>query len=352
MALNMMFGTYDGTERRNGLRARISGSADAPALRDLLVLAHEGIGRAHLPEAREVALLLHTLTTQLGAAGARPAPPLSAELAQRFGTLAEAWAAATDTPARIHAILDHYPVCRLSHEQFPKGQPGYLEGEPELTIRNLFTLAVKVGTDALKSDTGTDLFSTLIEQCAIIERTYHDRVRHVPHTKQTARAFRDGRFDPKRAAAALERIPTLAAGVMEDAVGALQQAGLLASPLAPAERARAASPTAIKRAAAALNEQAHAASARITSLLQANLRTGRLRGRHACVLPGSSKPSNRRAHCGRSWAMRSPQATAGSAGSRLAGQRCPALQHRAVAARVRAGEPPDPRGPRTTRACQ
>ncbi|MHC6083021.1 XopAD/skwp family type III secretion system effector [Ralstonia solanacearum] len=274
MARDMMFGTYDGVDRRlrNGLRARISGSADAPALRDLLVLAHEGIARAHLPLAREVALLLHTLTTQLGAAGARPAPPVSAELAQRFGALAEAWAAATDTPARIHAILDHYPVCRLSHEQFPKGQPGYLEGEPELTIRNLFTLAVKVGTDALKSDTGTDLFSALIEQCGLVERRYPDRVRHVPHTKQTAREFRDGRFDPKRAVAALERIPTLAAGVMEDAVGALQQAGLLASPLAPAERARAASPGDIKRTAAALNEQAHAASARITSLLQANLR--------------------------------------------------------------------------------
>ncbi len=274
MARDMMFGTYDGVDRRlrNGLRARISGSADAPALRDLLVLAHEGIGRAHLPLAREVALLLHTLTTQLGAAGARPAPPVSAELAQRFGALAEAWAAATDTSARIHAILDHYPVCRLSHEQFPKGQPGYLEGEPELTIRNLFTLAVKVGTDALKSDTGTDLFSALIEQCGLVERRYPDRVRHVPHTKQTAREFRDGRFDPKRAVAALERIPTLAAGVMEDAVGALQQAGLLASPLAPAERARAASPGDIKRTAAALNEQAHAASARITSLLQANLR--------------------------------------------------------------------------------
>ncbi len=275
MARDMMFGTYDGVDRRlrNGLRARISGSADAPALRDLLVLAHEGIGRAHLPLAREVALLLHTLTTQLGAAGARPAPPVSAELAQRFGALAEAWAAATDTPARIHAILDHYPVCRLSHEQFPKGQPGYLEGEPELTIRNLFTLAVKVGTDALKSDTGTDLFSALIEQCGLVERRYPDRVRHVPHTKQTAREFRDGRFDPKRAVAALERIPTLAAGVMEDAVGALQQAGLLASPLAPAERVRAASLGDIKRTAAALNEQAHAASARITSLLQANLRT-------------------------------------------------------------------------------
>ncbi|MHA6879889.1 XopAD/skwp family type III secretion system effector [Ralstonia pseudosolanacearum] len=274
MARDMMFGTYDGVDRRlrNGLRARICGSADAPALGELLALAHQGIGHAHMPLAREVALLLHTLTTQLGAAGARPAPPISAELTQRFGALAEALTAATDTHARIHAILDHYPACRLSHEQFPKGQPGYLEGEPELTIRNLFTLAVKVGTDALKSDTGTDLFSTLVEQCGVTERMYHDRVRQVPHTKQTAREFRDGRFDPARAAAALERIPTLAAGVMQDAVGALQQAGLLASPLAPAERVRTVSPGDIKRTAATLNERAHAASTRITPLLQANLR--------------------------------------------------------------------------------
>ncbi len=290
MAEGMMFGTYDGVDRRlrNGLRALITGRADAPALQELQAQAHEAIGRAHLPLAREVAVLLHTLTTQLGTAGARPVPPVSAELAQHFSALAEAWKAATDTPARIHAILDHYPVCRLSHEQFPKGQPGYVEGEPELTIRNLFTLAVKVGTDALKSDTGTDLFSALIEQCGVVERTHPDRVRYVPHTKQTAHEFRDGRFDPARAVAVLERIPTLAAGVMEDAVGSLQQAGLLAAPPTPAERVRPVSIGDLKRAAATLNERAHAASERITPLLQANLRAwaGREHGADAVYLAG------------------------------------------------------------------
>ncbi|WP_055327024.1 XopAD/skwp family type III secretion system effector [Ralstonia solanacearum] len=273
MALNMMFGTYDGTERhlRNGLRALLEGREHAPALQDLQALAYRSISRAHLPEAREVAVLLHALTTQLGAAETRPMPPLSAELARRFGPLAEAWSEAKDTPARIHAILDHYPVCRLSPEQFPKGQPGYVEGEPELTMRNLFTLAVKVGTDALKSDTGTELFASLIERCEIVERSFPDRVRHVPHTKQTARAFRDDRFDPERAMAALEQIPTLAAGVMEDAVGSLQQAGLLVARPAPAERLRTVSPMALDRAATLLNERAHTAAEQITPLLQTNL---------------------------------------------------------------------------------
>ncbi|MCP1131294.1 XopAD/skwp family type III secretion system effector [Robbsia andropogonis] len=277
MARDMMFGTYDGVDRqlRNGLRARLRGDADAPAQQDLQRQAHKAIGRAHMPLAREVAVLLHTLTTQLGTAVARamqPAPSVSADLAQRFSALADAWAAATDTPSRIHAILDHYPVCRLSHEQFPNGQPGYVDDEPELTIRNLFTLAVKVGTDALKSDTGTDLFSTLMEQCGVIERTYPDRVRQVPHTKRTAHEFRDSRFDPQRAVVALKRIPTLAAGVMEDAVGTLQQAGLLASPPTPAERVQAALPGQIDRVAATFHDRARAAHARVTPLLQANLR--------------------------------------------------------------------------------
>ncbi|BCN11817.1 XopAD/skwp family type III secretion system effector [Ralstonia pseudosolanacearum] len=274
MATSMMFGTYDGIERRlrNGLRALLEGREPAPALQELQALAHQAIARAHLPEAHAVAVLLHTLTTQLGAAEAQPVPQLAADVAQRFSPLAEAWSAAADTPARIHAILDHYPVCRLSHEQFPKGQPGYVKGQPELTMRNLFTLAVKVGTDALKSDTGTELFTTLIQKCEAVERSFPGRVRYVPHTKQTAREFRNERFDPERAVATLERIPTLAAGVMQDAVSSLQQAGLLVARPAPAERLRTVSPEAMDRAAIVLNERAHTASAQITPLLQTNLR--------------------------------------------------------------------------------
>ncbi|WP_275761144.1 XopAD/skwp family type III secretion system effector [Ralstonia pseudosolanacearum] len=274
MATSMMFGTYDGIERRlrNGLRALLEGREPAPALEELQALAHQAIARAHLPEAHEVAVLLHTLTTQLGAAEAQPVPRLAANVAQRFGPLAEAWAAAADTPARIHAILDHYPACRLSHEQFPKGQPGYVEGQPELTMRNLFTLAAKVGTDALKADTGTELFTKLTEKCETVERSFPDRVRYVPHSKQTAREFREERFDPERAVATLERIPTLAAGVMQDAVGALQQVGLLVARPAPAERLRTVSPAAMERAATVLSERAHTASAQITPLLRTNLR--------------------------------------------------------------------------------
>ncbi|RML71852.1 hypothetical protein ALQ90_05287, partial [Pseudomonas savastanoi pv. savastanoi] len=83
--------------------------------------------------------------------------------------------------------------CRLSHAQFPAGQPGLIPGEPELSMRNLFTIAIKVGTDALKSDTGTALFAKIVESCERSERGFADRVRSVPYGKVTARAMHDGR---------------------------------------------------------------------------------------------------------------------------------------------------------------
>ncbi|RMT48536.1 hypothetical protein ALP47_04484, partial [Pseudomonas savastanoi] len=89
-------------------------------------------------------------------------PPLPDALGEGFPGLAQAYLAAPDTEARIHAIIDNYPVCRLSHAQFPAGQPGLIPGEPELSMRNLFTIAIKVGTDALKSDTGTALFAKIV----------------------------------------------------------------------------------------------------------------------------------------------------------------------------------------------
>ncbi|MEA5188447.1 hypothetical protein, partial [Xanthomonas fragariae] len=81
-------------------------------------------------------------------------PRLPDALAEAFPTLARAYMAAPDADARLRAILDNYPVCLLSHAQFPEGQPGFIPNEPELSMRNLFTIAIKVGTDALKSDTG------------------------------------------------------------------------------------------------------------------------------------------------------------------------------------------------------
>jgi hypothetical protein len=237
MARDMMFGTYDGVESSlcNGLRELLAKESADPRglLPKLLKQAEDAIGRAHLPEAREAAVLLHEQVSWLQQPVQVRSPSIPAALAKRFPQLAAAYKRATDTAGRIHAILDHYPVCCLSHDQYPQGQPGWIEGEPELTMRNLLTLAIKVGTDALKSDTGTKLFSEIVETCERIERTYRERVRNVPHGKETARAMRDGRFDPEQAKEVLQRMPTMAAGVMQDAVESLQQAGLITPPPPP-----------------------------------------------------------------------------------------------------------------------
>ncbi|WP_175413688.1 XopAD/skwp family type III secretion system effector [Brenneria rubrifaciens] len=270
MARGMMFGVYDGVERslRNGLRRWLADGRDAPALNDLRGQARAAIDRAHLPEAREAAALLHHLTLRLGEGDEERPPAMSDALAQAMPGLAMAYAQATDAPSRIHAVLDNYPVCRLSHEQFPHGQPGLVPGEPELTIRNLFTLAVKVGTDALKSDTGVGLFSKIIDRCEMTERNYAERIRKVPYGKQTAYEVRNGRFNPEQAKTTLASIPTLAAAVMEDAVETLQKAGLLSAPPTAQEQAQTLSPKTLRNTALALNGQARQAQRRITHTLQ------------------------------------------------------------------------------------
>ncbi|PBC04251.1 XopAD/skwp family type III secretion system effector [Mesorhizobium sp. WSM3860] len=242
MARNMMFGTYDGIERdlRTGLREVLEGDArDPQVLAKLRADAGDAIERAHMPEAREAAQLLHAQLFRLDPrVSSADVPQLPDALAEAFPNLAKAYVAAPSAEARIHAILDNYPVCRLSHAQFPAGQPGLIPGEPELTMRNLFTIAIKVGTDALKSDTGTALFAKIVEACERSERGFAERVRVVPYSKATARAMHDGRFDAEQTKGLLQHMPTMAAGVMQDALHALQQAGLIGPPPPPVERLR------------------------------------------------------------------------------------------------------------------
>ncbi|WP_184328264.1 XopAD/skwp family type III secretion system effector [Rhizobium leguminosarum] len=242
MARNMMFGTYDGIERdlRNGLREVLEGDArDPQVLAKLRADAGDAIERAHMPEAREAAQLLHAQLLRLDQqVSSADVPQLPDALAEAFPNLAKVYVAAPSAEARIHAILDNYPVCRLSHAQFPAGQPGLIPDEPELTMRNLFTIAIKVGTDALKSDTGTALFAKIVEACERSERGFAERVRVVPYSKATARAIHDGRFDAEQTKGLLQHMPTMAAGVMQDALHVLQQARLIDPPPPPAERLR------------------------------------------------------------------------------------------------------------------
>ncbi|RLM27456.1 hypothetical protein BIY29_02085 [Brenneria alni] len=270
MAYNMMFGTYDGFDRqlRNGLRALLESRDNAPSLQSLQDIAQQDIECAHLPEARQASGVLSQLIQQLAGQKTQPPPQLPAELAEHFPPLDQAYNQADNTPKRIEAMLNNYPVCRLSHTEFPNGQPGIVKGQPELTMRNLFTIAVKVGTDALKSDTGTKLFTRIMEKCEASIRSVSERIHQVPHTKQTARAIRDGQFDPEQARNILARIPTMAAGVMETAVETLQQAGLLSAPLTPAMQLSALHPQDITQNARNLNSHAAMAEPAITIMLQ------------------------------------------------------------------------------------
>ncbi len=273
MARDMMFGTYDGIERglRNGLRELLEEQVrDSQVLATLRVQAREAIERAHLPEAREAAELLHAQLRALATdpAADSTAPALPEALAEAFPGLAKAYEAASGVDARIHAILDNYPVCRLSHAQFPDGQPGLVPGEPELTMRNLFTIAIKVGTDALKSDTGTALFAKIVEACERSERGFAERVRSLPYSRATARAMQDGRFDPEQTKLLLQRMPSMAAGVMEDALEALQQAGWIDRSPPPAERLRDVQPQDIALKAQTLLGRARQMEPQVTDMLQ------------------------------------------------------------------------------------
>ncbi len=271
MARDMMFGIYDGIERalRNGLLELVEAERPDPqALDTLRETAFDGIANAHLPEAQEAAQLLYDEVSRLESASAPAAVGMPAGLADRFTPLAQAYEQAGDTRARIQAILENYPVCRLSREQFPDGQPGLVRGSPELTMRNLFTIAIKVGTDSLKSDTGTELFFDVIEACLRSERTFRERIGSVPYGKETAYAMHDGRFDPEQAKSALRRNPTMAAGVMHHAVQALQQWGLLAPPPPPQARFANAPAVGVSQAIQLLTGRARHMESEITPMLR------------------------------------------------------------------------------------
>ncbi|APD13521.1 DUF1601 domain-containing protein [Pandoraea pulmonicola] len=95
----------------------------------------------------------------------------------------------------------------------------------DLGTRNFLTMAIKAGTDALKSDTDTTLFNRWMRSFERAEASCKAdprRVRTVPYTKTTARALRDGSFDPEKTLGELRKNPTMAAGVMEIGIDALR----------------------------------------------------------------------------------------------------------------------------------
>ncbi|WP_412770769.1 XopAD/skwp family type III secretion system effector [Ralstonia solanacearum] len=315
-----LFGTYEGTERelRQDIRALLQDprEATAPHLEDLLHRADIGVRCAAHPVALEVARALRAQLqaimreTQAAPGTSSPilpppsspaAPPphsdtLSDALAVLFSPLAQAYEAATTPHERLAALVTHYPRARLPHPDTalpdgrpdrpdrpgnaPGGQSGYVPGAPLETLHNLLTLGVKIGTDAPKAVTQTDLFIEVADHLDVVLSSRPDRIRIMPYTKAgVVQELRHGRFHAQANLQRLQNNPTLSAGLMEMAIqellahGAIEGAPqLLATPRETEAR--------IRHCARTLHAAAQLAEPRITSMIEAAIGgIGMLRGR-------------------------------------------------------------------------
>ncbi len=253
-----VFGTYEGTPRelRRGLRRLLYNPAEATsaALQVLRERADLSVAYARHPVAREAAEVLqsqleafiqHTQGTRDTTALSQPLPPA---LAQRFTTLAEAYAQAGTPRERLAALVEHYPTALLPHpgtalpserpagtDPDREGQLGYVPTALLETLRNLLTLGVKVGTDAPKAVTQTDVYLKVADRLDWALRSEPDRIRLMTYTKSgLVPKLRDG-LDAQAERQRLRDNPTLAAGLMEMALEELQERGLIDSTPAPGD---------------------------------------------------------------------------------------------------------------------
>ncbi|KQV78905.1 type III effector protein skwp2 [Rhizobacter sp. Root1221] len=310
LAESALFGTYEGTERelRRGVRALLRSPQEATpqAVEDLLQRARLGVQCACHPVARQAAEALQAHLTAFVREMHAPTPPsslppaapeaqqaLSEALAQRFPSLAQACELANTPSERLAAWVTHYPIARLPHPATtpPAGrsdpprdasgrQPGHVPGAPLDTLHNLLTLGVKVGTDAPKAVTQTDLYHDIANHLDKVLRNEPDRIRLMPYTKAgVVQELRNNRF---HAQANLERLrdnPTLTAGLMEMAIHELLDQGVIES--TPQLRASPRETEAqLKHLARTLRAAARLAEPRMTNMIEAAIEgNGVLRGR-------------------------------------------------------------------------
>ncbi|XVK68347.1 XopAD/skwp family type III secretion system effector [Ralstonia solanacearum] len=290
IAEQAIFGTYEGTRRelRRGVRRLLYNPAEAtPAfLQELCERARLGAEHARHPVARQAA---QALQAQLEAFAREPhetpAPAgqpqaLPSAVAQRFASLANAYAQACTPRERLAALAAHYPTALLPHPDTDlpaapadgtppsrEGQLGYVPEAPLETLRNLLTLGVKVGTDAPKAVTQTDVYLKIADR---LERALHnepDRINHIAYTKGgLVPKLRKG-LDVEAERLRLHDNPTLAAGLMEMALEELLAQGLIAS--APPPGALAAdTESRVRQLAHALHLAAEQAEASTTALVK------------------------------------------------------------------------------------
>ncbi|MGA4212269.1 XopAD/skwp family type III secretion system effector [Ralstonia nicotianae] len=266
LAERTLFGVYEGTERelRRGVRALLRGErATTPqVMEDLLLRAGLGVQRACHPVALEVARALEAQLLEVMREAQPPVRAVSPNTAPRapqalsggstllFAPLTQAYASATTPRERLAALVTHYPRARLPHpatilpttppkqpdplaqpaplDDAPIGQSGYVPGAPLETLHNLLTLGVKIGTDAPKAVTQTDLFLDIADHLEGTLRSSPERIRFMPYTRSgVMQELSQGRFNAQATLQRLRDNPTLAAGLMEMAIEELLAHGAI-----------------------------------------------------------------------------------------------------------------------------
>ncbi|WP_175425998.1 XopAD/skwp family type III secretion system effector [Ralstonia solanacearum] len=290
IAEQAIFGTFEGTRRelRRGLRQLLyNPAAFTPASRQALCeRARLGAVHAKHPVAQQAAEILRdqleAFVQALAAPTALAGQPqaLPSALAQRFPSLAEAYAQAGTARERLEALASHYPTALLPHPgtalpedypddplALPEMQLGYVSAAPMETLRNLLTLGVKVGTDAPKAVTQTDVYLKIAERLDRALRSEPDRIRLIPYTKSgLVRKLREG-IDVPTEQQLLRDNPTLTAGLMEMALEELQPLGLIDTAPAPSA-VSAETASRVWRLAHALHAAAEQAEARVTGMVE------------------------------------------------------------------------------------
>ncbi len=290
IAEQAIFGTFEGTRRelRRGLRRLLyNPAAFTPASRQALCKrARLGAAHAEHPAARQAAEILRDQLEAFVQALDEPAAPagqpqaLPSALAQRFTALAEAYAQAGTARERLEALANHYPTALLPHPgtalpedypddplALPEMQLGYVSAAPMETLRNLLTLGVKVGTDAPKAVTQTDVYLKIAERLDRALRSEPDRIRVVPYTKGgLVRKLREG-IDVPAEQQLLRDNPTLTAGLMEMALEELQPLGLIDTAPAPGAVSTETA-SRVRQLAHALHAAAEQAEARVTGMVE------------------------------------------------------------------------------------
>ena len=171
--------------------------------------------------------------------------PLSDSLSNEFKYLAEGYKSANSAEARLRALIDRYPVCRLPSHEFMKDQhgnviqTGRVPEDNVASIRNLVALSLKSGTDAEKTNSKPHMFYSALSSCFNEHYRYtSDKVNIVPYRKEFARKIYEERLFPSSDLEYLERNPTMAAGVMAECLQLLVEKGLLKDAETKAQRAQ------------------------------------------------------------------------------------------------------------------